>query len=305
MRNPVNNGHGLNNAGGEGGGNNDGTTTPTKVIMDSPRDSAKTALRNGNHNSSYTNHHHHSPRGSSTPRSNGGAKSVENLTAVASSMIIMNTDSTSVRSSNSSLTKSEHSVTGGNGCDSPVSVLKTGVSTPRATSAHTKKVSISTEAPSRRDHVMVSPSGASSTQHGGSSNGTDRAIHRTSLIQVSSDRRAKKVRFFINNDKFFKGAVIAVSNEKFRTFDKLLEHLTRIMCTQVTLPNGVRYIFSLEGRQLQDIDTIQTGDSYVCSSTTGYKKLDYQALGRLLSHLIVPTVIKLKQLYMCLDICIM
>ena len=27
---------------------------------------------------------------------------------------------------------------------------------------------------------------------------------------------------------------------------------------------------------------IQTGDSYVCSSTTGYKKLDYQALGRIL-----------------------
>ena len=60
-----------------------------------------------------------------------------------------------------------------------------------------------------------------------------RIIYRTSLIQVSSEKRAKKVRFFINGDKFFKGAVIAVSNEKFRTFDKLLEHLTRIMCTQV------------------------------------------------------------------------
>jgi hypothetical protein len=42
------------------------------------------------------------------------------------------------------------------------------------------------------------------------------------------------VRFFINSDKFFKGAVIAVSAEKFRTFEKLLEHLTRIMCNQVT-----------------------------------------------------------------------
>ena len=60
-----------------------------------------------------------------------------------------------------------------------------------------------------------------------------KTLYRTSLIQVSSEKRAKKVRFFINGDKFFKGAVIAVSNEKFRTFDKLLEHLTRIMCTQV------------------------------------------------------------------------
>ena len=44
-----------------------------------------------------------------------------------------------------------------------------------------------------------------------------------------------QVRFFINNDKFFKGAVIAVSAEKFRTFEKLLEHLTRIMCNQVRM----------------------------------------------------------------------
>lgn len=51
-----------------------------------------------------------------------------------------------------------------------------------------------------------------------------------------------QVRFFINNDRFFKGAVIAVSSEKFRTFEKILEHLTRIMCNQVTLPNGVRYV---------------------------------------------------------------
>ena len=47
---------------------------------------------------------------------------------------------------------------------------------------------------------------------------------------------------------------------------------------------------------------IQTGDSYVCSSTTGYKKLDYQALGRILfmndASLILnvrPTIVRLKR----------
>ena len=87
------------------------------------------------------------------------------------------------------------------------------------------------------------------------------------------------MRFFINGDKFFKGAVIAVNNEKFRTFDKLLEHLTRIMCTQVTLPHGVRTIFSLEGKPVADIDVIGNGESYVCSSVSTFKKLDYIALG--------------------------
>lgn len=70
----------------------------------------------------------------------------------------------------SSLTKSEHSVG-----DCPVSVLKP--STPRATSAHTKKVSISDAvvSSSRRDHAMVSPGSVSHTNSGAS---TDRVIHR-------------------------------------------------------------------------------------------------------------------------------
>jgi len=102
--------------------------------------------------------------------------------------------------------------------------------------------------------------------------------HRASIIQVSDDKRAKKVKFFINGDKFFKGAVIAVNNEKFRTFDKLLEHLTRIMCNQVTLPNGVRTIFSVEGAVCREVDSLLNGESYVCSSYPTFKKLDYNSL---------------------------
>lgn len=52
-----------------------------------------------------------------------------------------------------------------------------------------------------------------------------------------------QVRFFINNDKFFKGAVIAVSAEKFRTFEKLLEHLTRVMCNQVCMQLRSKFEF--------------------------------------------------------------
>ena len=61
-------------------------------------------------------------------------------------------------------------------------------------------------------------------------------------------------------------------------FDKLLEHMTKIMCNQVTLPNGVRYIFSLEGKTVTDLDSILTGESYVCSSLSSFKKLDYISL---------------------------
>ena len=97
---------------------------------------------------------------------------------------------------------------------------------------------------------------------------------RASIIQIS-ERRARKVRFFINSDRFFKGAVIAVSSEKFRTFDRLLEHLSRIMCNQVTLPNGVRFIFALDGRNIEAVEELLHGENYVCSSSATYKKLDY------------------------------
>lgn len=164
----------------------------------------------------------------------------------------------SMRSSNSSLAKSESS-------DTPLSVLR---HPGRATSAQLKKVSICDVAsPMGKREQAISPSGG------------ERVLsHRASLIQVSSCRKARKVRFFINGDKFFKGAVIAVNNEKFRTFEKLLEHLTRIMCTQVTLPHGVRTIFSLEGKPVSDIEVIGNGESYVCSSVSSFKKLDYIAL---------------------------
>ncbi len=32
--------------------------------------------------------------------------------------------------------------------------------------------------------------------------------HRTSLLHISAEKRARKVRFFINNDKFFKVGVL-------------------------------------------------------------------------------------------------
>ena len=172
-----------------------------------------------------------------------------------SSLSVVSSTVDSMRSSSSSLAKSESSQ------DTPVSVLK---SSKNASSS--KKVSIVTEplAVVRRERDVQSPHGDKT--------------HRASIIQVSADKRARKVKFFINGDKFFKGAVIAVNNEKFRTFDKLLEHMTKIMCNQVTLPNGVRYIFSLEGKSVTDMDCVLNGESYVCSSLQTFKKLDYVSL---------------------------
>ena len=59
--------------------------------------------------------------------------------------------------------------------------------------------------------------------------------------------------------------MIAVSAEKFRTLDKLLEHLTKIMCNQVTLPHGVRFIFAMDGKVVDAVAGLSHEGNYVCS----------------------------------------
>ena len=41
---------------------------------------------------------------------------------------------------------------------------------------------------------------------------SDKAHHRHSIINISADKRARKVKFYINSDKFFKDGVISVNN---------------------------------------------------------------------------------------------
>ncbi|XP_042901484.1 serine/threonine-protein kinase DCLK1 [Parasteatoda tepidariorum] len=99
---------------------------------------------------------------------------------------------------------------------------------------------------------------------------------RTSLKKLNREKKAKKVSFFRNGDKFFKGLLYVLSVEKVRSFDVLLEDLTRVLVDKVNLPKGVRYIFTIDGKdKILALDQLVEGDSYVCSSTDHFIKLDY------------------------------
>lgn len=117
-----------------------------------------------------------------------------------------------------------------------------------------------------------SRSGRTSPAH--SAHGT---LIRHSLMKVPDDKRAMKVRFYRNGDKFFKGIVYAVSCERFRTLDALLVDLTNSpVCDRNVLPNGVRHIFSTDGtHKISQLDQLEEGESYVCASTELFKRLDY------------------------------
>ncbi|XP_029956371.1 serine/threonine-protein kinase DCLK1a isoform X3 [Salarias fasciatus] len=103
------------------------------------------------------------------------------------------------------------------------------------------------------------------------------SLYRTRTLKTLSEgKRAKKVRFYRNGDRYFNGIVYAISADRFRTFDALLADLTRSLSDNVNLPQGVRTIYTLDGtKKITSIDHLVEGDSYVCSSIEAYKKLDY------------------------------
>ncbi|XP_033632372.1 serine/threonine-protein kinase DCLK1-like [Asterias rubens] len=99
---------------------------------------------------------------------------------------------------------------------------------------------------------------------------------RTSLQKRTLEKKAKKVRFYRNGDRFFKGIVYAVSTERFRTFESLLADLTRTLSDKSHLPQGVRQILTIDGaRKISSLDMLEAGESYVCSSIEVFKRIDY------------------------------
>uniref|UniRef100_A0A671NSX1 Serine/threonine-protein kinase DCLK2 n=1 Tax=Sinocyclocheilus anshuiensis TaxID=1608454 RepID=A0A671NSX1_9TELE len=102
------------------------------------------------------------------------------------------------------------------------------------------------------------------------------SLYRTRTLQaLSSEKKAKRVRFYRNGDRYFKGIVYAISNERFRSFDALLSDLTRSLSDNANLPQGVRTIYTIDGSRITSMDQLVEGESYVCGSIEPYKDLEY------------------------------
>lgn len=99
---------------------------------------------------------------------------------------------------------------------------------------------------------------------------------RTSLRKLTQEKKAKKINFYRNGDRFHKGLLYVLSLEKIRTMDALLEDLTRLLGNHVSLPKGVRYILTVDGKEkISSLDQLQEGENYICSSTDNIVKLNY------------------------------
>ncbi|KAM6179058.1 serine/threonine-protein kinase DCLK1 isoform 3-T3 [Rhynchocyon petersi] len=103
------------------------------------------------------------------------------------------------------------------------------------------------------------------------------SFYRTRTLQtLSQEKKAKKVRFYRNGDRYFKGIVYAISPDRFRSFEALLADLTRTLSDNVNLPQGVRTIYTIDGlKKVSSLDQLVEGESYVCGSVEPFKKLEY------------------------------
>ncbi|XP_076260456.1 serine/threonine-protein kinase GL21140 [Rhynchophorus ferrugineus] len=108
-------------------------------------------------------------------------------------------------------------------------------------------------------------------------NGLDESL-KTKNRPSSTARtaKAKRVRFYHNGNKFFNGVVIPVAPERYRSFDSLTSELTSILAKNVTLPNGVRNVFSMDGKKVLSIEELEDGKEYVVSGKGEmFKKIEY------------------------------
>ncbi|KAK5868893.1 hypothetical protein PBY51_009868 [Eleginops maclovinus] len=103
------------------------------------------------------------------------------------------------------------------------------------------------------------------------------SLYRTRTLQaLTSEKKAKKIRFYRNGDRYFKGIVYAISQDRFRSIEALLADLTRALSDNVNLPQGVRTIYTIDGTaKITSMDQLVEGESYVCASIEPYKLLDY------------------------------
>lgn len=87
------------------------------------------------------------------------------------------------------------------------------------------------------------------------------SLYRTRTLKaLTEEKRAKKVRFYRNGDRYFNGIVYAISTDRFRTFDALLADLTRSLSDNVNLPQGVRTIYTLDGcKKITSIEQLVEG----------------------------------------------
>ncbi|XP_030555083.1 serine/threonine-protein kinase GA29083 isoform X1 [Drosophila novamexicana] len=118
--------------------------------------------------------------------------------------------------------------------------------------------------------------------------GAANATHPKKRISSSRTptRKAHRIKFYRNGDRFYPGITIPVSNERYRSFESLYEDLTRLLEENVKIPGAVRAIYNMSGKKITALDELEDGQSYVCScNNENFKKVEYNTSSQPLANL--------------------
>ena len=105
----------------------------------------------------------------------------------------------------------------------------------------------------------------------------DATTHITShfnskVFQAAAERKARISTFYINGDQFASGLRVSILiNKDFKDLDALCNYLTE----KTNILNGVRYIFTLDGKRVKSLENIQHNHSYVISGVKHFQPLTY------------------------------
>lgn len=88
---------------------------------------------------------------------------------------------------------------------------------------------------------------------------------------------SKRVCFYKSGDQQFSGLPVVINNRTFKTFESLLDSLSR----RVPLPFGVRTITTPRGHTtVRSLEQLQNGHSYICSDQRTVKPVDLERARR-------------------------
>lgn len=110
---------------------------------------------------------------------------------------------------------------------------------------------------------------ANATNNTGSTNGaqSSNTIAAQLKKRISSSRtptrKAHRIKFYRNGDRFYPGITIPVSNERYRSFESLYEDLTRLLEENVKIPGAVRTIYNMCGKKVSRTANCREINSYL------------------------------------------
>ena len=90
-------------------------------------------------------------------------------------------------------------------------------------------------------------------------------------VRAAQNVATKVVTFYKNGDKFFRGYKLAITPQRYRNMETLLNDLTRLL----NLPLGARYVLTKAGRAVENLQEFEHGQGYICSSFPKLKNLRY------------------------------